>query len=480
MPKAQTTLSVDDGATQTEVPAAPHLLVALEAGRPSGGAGRHCLAGISRVEIGRGDERAVRRGPGDGGAELDIRIPDPWMSSRHARLERSFGRWIIVDAGSKNGTRVRGEASPRAVLADGDWIELGRTFFRFREALPQDGPADRELAPFADSRADAAARAMETIDPHFEAALADLWRVARTEIAVLLDGESGTGKEVLARAVHELAGSRGPFVPVNCGAIPEELVESALFGHRKGAFSGAVSEHLGFVRSAHGGTLFLDEIGDLRLSSQAALLRVLQEREVTPVGASRPIRVDFRLVSATHRDLEAQVETGAFRRDLFARIAGYRSRLPPLRERRDDLGHLVGRFLCRAGGQNHPGLEPDAARALLACDWPLNIRELETSLAAATALAGSAPITLGHLPHSVRAGAGAAGSDREGARASASSPADARVRAEVVAALREAGGNISAAARALGKDRKQLQRWIKRFDLDPASFHDRTGARGDG
>jgi len=180
----------------------------------------------------------------------------------------------------------------------------------------------------------------------------------------VIRGHSGTGKEVLARAVHELSGRRGRFVAVNCGGLVESLVQSELFGYRRGAFSGATEDRPGVIRTANAGTLFLDEIGDMPSSSQAVLLRVLQEREVKPLGATEPIAVDIRVMSATHCDLEGLIAAGDFRADLYARLSGFEFRLPPLGERREDIGLLTARLLERAVPGVQLELSPDAARAL--------------------------------------------------------------------------------------------------------------------
>ena len=409
------------------------------------------------------------------------------MSSQHARIESSFGRWILTDAGSKNGTVVNGAAVERAVLQDGDLIELGHTLFWFRDRVPlrPDEPLDLDV-----DLAAVLARppGLVTLAPTLSRALAQLEQMARSPIPIMLLGESGTGKELLARAIHDLSGRPGPLIAVNCGAIPDTLVESELFGHRRGAFSGANEDRPGLVRSADHGTLFLDEIGDLPLTSQAALLRVLQEREVTPVGASRPIAVNIRVVAATHCDLPAMVEDGRFRQDLYARLTGYTVELPPLRQRRDDLGLLLAALLARHTAPDQlPAIETEAARALFTYDWPRNVRELDSALAAARILAGDGALGLLHLPGEVRGARPATahpvplppGSDG-GVRqtpgpvvpvVSASSaptplsPDDQRLRDQVAALLDQHGGNVSAVARAMGKDRKQIQRWMKRFQL---------------
>jgi transcriptional regulator with GAF, ATPase, and Fis domain len=300
---------------------------------------------------------------------------------------------------------------------------------------------------------------------------------------------------VVARALHALSGREGPFVAVNCGAIPRTLVESELFGHRKGAFSGATEERPGLFRSADRGTLLLDEIGDLPQEAQAALLRVLQEHEVLAVGATRPVKVDVRVLAATHRDLAALVQSGEFRADLLSRIAGFHVRLPPLRERPEDLGLLVGALLKKVAGDAaaHVRLTCEAARALARYRWPLNVRELEQCLRAALVLAGTQPIDLVHLPEPVRAalheGPAAAGSapdptDPDLPTLASQAPEDEvthsprgpqrpltadeqRHKEELLLLVREHRGNVTTMARALGKARMQVQRWLRRYAIDP-------------
>jgi transcriptional regulator with PAS, ATPase and Fis domain len=418
---------------------------------------RYRLDGLTSINLGRGTERRAERAA----TELTIRVPDKWMSSRHARIEPSFGRWVLTDTESKNGSIVDGHTTKRAVLTDGSLIELGHTLFIFFERMPieAEAPGMLELTPVEGPTG------LVTLMPGWNTELVRLRQIATSEIPMLIEGESGTGKEVIARAIHGLSGRKGAFVPVNCGALPENLVESELFGYKKGAFSGAQSDHQGLVKSADGGTLFLDEIGDLPASSQAALLRVLQEREVMPVGGTRAVDVDLRVVAATHRDLDDMVAEGTFRHDLFARLAGFRVTVPTLNERRTDLGLLIGALHSRLFPEDHPGFDIDAARLLLRYPWPLNVRELEQALATAQVLAGAEAIRAEHLPDSVRTGR------PPGApRPVVLNENDQKVRDQVVAALREHQGNVSAVARALDKDRKQIQRWIKRFGLDPGSY----------
>jgi transcriptional regulator with GAF, ATPase, and Fis domain len=279
---------------------------------------------------------------------------------------------------------------------------------------------------------------------------------------------------MIASALHCLSGRTGTFQAVNCGSLPSTLVESELFGFRKGAFSGATEDRPGLVRSAEGGTLFLDEIGDLPLPAQAALLRVLQEGEVLPVGATRPVKVDFRLVAATHRDLDALVEKDRFRADLLARIGGFTITLPPLWERREDIGLIVAELLRRKLGERaaEVAFSSSAVRALFSHAWPFNIRELERCLEAAIVLSASGPIDVAHLPASVTTTRSQRGA-REGRAKGpdlALSELHRKRREDIIAALRASGGNVSAAARVLGKARAQVQRWIKRYAIEPRSF----------
>jgi transcriptional regulator of acetoin/glycerol metabolism len=443
---------------------APHLVVLLECDRPTAGGARFSLEGVDRVTIGRGDARTAARYDEAGVRTLDVRVPGRSMSSSHARLVRVGEGWAIEDQGSRNGTWVDGDRVTRAVLAVDEMFELGHTLFRVRDALamPPGSPPDLDIAS-------PEPRAHATLDPSFAAGIASLTRVAPTEVPILLLGESGAGKEVLARWVHAHTGRAGPFVAVNCGAIPESLVESQLFGHVKGAFSGAVRDEAGFVRSAEGGTLLLDEIADLPKPSQAALLRMLQEREVVPVGAARPIKVDVRVVAATHQALEAMVARGDFRRDLFARVAGFTVTLPALRDRRDDLGILVAALLPKVARAraSEVTLSPDVGRALLRYEWPLNVRELEQCLAASVALAPDGVIRVAHLPPSVARVLDAPLVVEEGRTRVALSERDARLRLELLEQLARHDGNLADVAREMGKARMQIHRWCHRFGIDP-------------
>jgi DNA-binding NtrC family response regulator len=243
-------------------------------------------------------------------------------------------------------------------------------------------------------------------------------RVASTPSTVLITGESGTGKELLARAIHAAsANAAGPFLSVNCGALPEGLLESELFGHVRGAFTGAVRDHAGLFVDAEGGSLLLDEVGELTPTMQVKLLRVLQEHRVRPVGGTREIEIEVRVLAATNRDLQADVEEGRFREDLFYRLNVLHLHLPPLCQRADDLPELARHFVrrtCARFGINEKRLAPDAVRVLQAYSWPGNVRELENIIERTVAMETSELISSGSLPEHLRGGSGAPSFDHMG------------------------------------------------------------------
>lgn len=456
---------VDERSPSTAGPTAPQLFLILEGDRPLTPSARFDLSRADVVKIGRGQTRAFERSRGSERV-LSIRIPDPRMSSSHVELKRLHGRWIAEDQKSKNGSLVNGTTISSAALNDGDVLEIGHTFFLFRAAAPEprDGREDLESTQLRPPRPELA-----TFVEPLRAQLEALQRAAPSPLSVLILGESGTGKEVIARAIHELSRRSGSFIAVNCGAIPEHLIEAELFGAKKGAFSGADRDRTGLVQAANGGTLFLDELGDLPEASQAAFLRVLQEKEVLPVGSSEAVPVDFRLVAATHRDLEKLVGARRFRGDLLARINGLVIRLPALRDRREDLGMLIGALLKRLAPNRSDKISfaPAAVRLLLRYDWPYNVRELEKTLETALVLAGDIPIELEHLPEAVR-------TYTPGAKTEASladlSDEDLGKRAELIKLLQEHRGNLAAVARVTGKARMQIHRWLKRYQIDPDEY----------
>lgn len=428
----------------------PVLFRLLACDRPLAGSSRHALAGVDAVTIGRTPERVVQRG-----STLVLGVEDKSMSSAHARLVRDGRRWSVEDAGSRNGVVLNGERVEKSALVDGDVFECGETLWLYRTGAPV------TTADLDDDALTEPLPGLRTFVPALAAAYEALAKVVTIDVPILLHAESGTGKELCAKAVHRLSGRGGAFVAVNCGALPAQLASSELFGYRKGAFSGADEDRGGLVRGADKGTLFLDEIADLPLPSQALLLRALQEREVMPLGATRPVPVDVKVIAASHRDLRTLVKQELFRHDLYARLAGYSARLLPLRERREDFGLLVAALLARAPHGATARLSTSTARALLDYSWPLNVRELENCLTVASTLADGGTIHRKHLPEDIVEPPGVPETDT------------ADRKAELIALLREHQGNISAISKATGKSRMQLHRWLKRYELDPNLYRNK-------
>jgi len=446
-------LTLSDADADTGAVPGPYLVLSIECARPAAGAARFSLAGIDEVRIGRGDDRRARRIA----RVLTIEVPDVALSGEHVRLMRDRASWRVHDAGSKNGTHINGARAVIQELQDGDVIEAAQTFFVLRTGSGDADPGDLAL--------DIGAGDLATVDPRLAAALAALERIARADVPLLILGETGTGKEIAARAVHELSRRKGHYVAVNCGAIAPTLVESELFGYRRGAFSGATDDRLGLVRTADAGTLFLDEIAELAPGSQAALLRVIQEREVVPVGGTSPFPVDLRVVSATCQDLAARVVLGRFRRDLHARLAAYTLALPALRQRREDLGLLIARLVVRRAGRAPVRLDRLAVRMLFQHDWPENIRELDQLLAAALAL-GDGTISAARIAQLLAARRCPPG---EPAGELETRPHEID-RGALSALLESHRGNVSRVAHVLGTSRSQVRRLARRFGLAPEQF----------
>jgi two-component system response regulator PilR (NtrC family) len=292
-------------------------------------------------------------------------------------------------------------------------------------------------------------------------------RLARNQAPVYISGESGTGKELVARLIHEQGPrSEGPFVPVNCGAIPGDLMESELFGHKKGSFTGAVSDKPGLFQAASGGTLFLDEVADLPLHMQVKLLRAIQEKSVRPVGAQAEVSVDVRILSATHKDLAQLVREGRFRQDLFYRINVIELRVPPLRERPEDIPRLAGHILTRLAersGEPCPALSPAALESLRDYAFPGNVRELENMLERALALCDGTVIA----PHDLGVPVGGGPAQGEGGATAGLDPLLDRVEREsIIRALDQTGGNKTAAARLLGITFRALRYRLEKLGLD--------------
>jgi transcriptional regulator with PAS, ATPase and Fis domain len=326
------------------------------------------------VEVVSGPDRGLSAPIEPGGLRvgtssgMELRLTDDLVSRRHVELTAQQDGVRVVDLGSLNGTWLGGARVREVLLRQDALLELGSSVLALRLRAT---PIEIVLSARGQfGSAIGASRAMRHVFFLLEQA-------ARNNVTVLLEGESGTGKDVLANALHEESDRReGPFVVVDCGAIPESLVESELFGHERGAFTGAITARAGAFELAHGGTLFLDEIGELALEMQPKLLRVLESRSFRRVGGSRTMHVDVRVVAASNRNLREAVANGAFRKDLYYRIAVVRVTVPSLADRPEDVAPLAELFLRRATGNPNAVVPPDLARLLAAYGWPGNAREL--------------------------------------------------------------------------------------------------------
>lgn len=310
-------------------------------------------------------------------------------------------------------------------------------------------------------------REIVTRSPLMEDLLGQTKLVAESQASILIYGESGTGKELLARAIHKASPRRArPFVAFNCAAIPESLMESELFGYSKGAFTGALRDQPGLFQAAHGGTLFLDEIGDMPLLLQAKLLRAIQERHVRPVGSTQSVAVDVRLLSATHRDLEAEVAAGRFREDLYYRLVVVTLEIPPLEKRREDITLLAAHFLCElsraATKQQVQGFSPEALELLLSAPWPGNVRQLFNVVEQTFALSTTPLIPASLVQKALRE-----------QPAEFPSFEEARTRFEqeyLIRLLKITNGNVSQAARLARRGRTDFYKLMRRHRLNPAMF----------
>lgn len=398
-------------------------------------------------------------------ASAQLILPVSAVSRRHAELRKTRGKWKITDLGSTNGTLVDGKRVEEAELEANSEVRIGDAIFKLVEQAGSEYERyglDGRMRP---GHARLVQRASALIGGYqMDLVAAALERIASSELSVLLLGESGTGKEVAARELHDKSGRRGMFCAVNCAALPENLIESELFGFKKGAFSGADRDKTGLIQAAHGGTLFLDEIGDMPAAAQAKLLRVLQSREVLPVGATRPEAVNVRVIAATHRDLGRLQTEGKFRRDLFARLNEFSVVLPPLRDRKEDTFQLA-RFFLHKGGTPNFALSFPFVAGLLHHDWPYNVRELESAMKRAAALADGPLLLEKHLPESVQEAIADYADSRSFLAVTDTPSAD-----ELRKLLAEEAGNVAAVGRRLQKARMQVHRWMKRYHIDVEDF----------
>jgi transcriptional regulator with GAF, ATPase, and Fis domain len=296
-------------------------------------------------------------------------------------------------------------------------------------------------------------------------------RLGRANVSVLISGETGTGKEVLARTIHEFGDPARPFVPIDCSSFTSELLESELFGHVRGAFTGAVGDKTGLIELAGGGTAFFDEIGELPLHLQAKLLRLLQEKEYRPVGAAQCRKIEFRAIAATNRDLRAEVKAGRFREDLYYRLAAVRLRLPPLRERRDDIPVLIQYFRNRTGSDYE--ITPEVVERLAACDWPGNVRQLENCVLCMTVFescpSADGESTCENLRPILEHDQDVLAVAPDGGPAATEESSESLIHYEkraIISALRHADGNVARAAMLLGMGRTTIYRKMRTYGLD--------------
>jgi transcriptional regulator with PAS, ATPase and Fis domain len=389
-----------------------------------------------------------------------LRLEDGRISAHHATVRRTErGALVVVDESSKNGTFVNGARVERSTLKLGDVLSVGDTCLVVC-AEPNDADEDTAIEGLLGHSAD------------MQRVRALVRRLGPSPVTVLLEGESGCGKEVVANALHRASGARGELVAVNCAAVPESLFESQFFGHKAGAFTGA-SASAGFFRTAIHGTLFLDEVGELPLALQPKLLRAIQERAVVPLGETRAVPCPVRIVAATNRDLGRAVEAGTFRGDLLARLFEAKVSLSPLRERREDILTI---FALPFDGL--PAMSHALAEALLIHPWPFNVREVLAVAREMRASAGDEPLGIevfrarfdarsGASAPVASAGAAAAAGARR--TRSAAAPPDA---AGLAALLERNGGNVANVARELGRSRRQVYRWLAKYQLAIDAFRD--------
>ena len=400
--------------------------------------------------------------------ENDLVLNDDTVSRRHCELTKAPDGIHVRDLGSTNGTRVQGARITEAIVQPGAVLKVGEieVAIRANANRAEVMPSDKKLF----GGALGSSLAMRTIFGVLE-------RIAATDATVLLEGETGTGKDVLARAIWtESNRASGPFVVVDCGAVSYSLLESELFGHERGAFTGAVASRQGAFELADGGTVFLDEIGELPIDVQPKLLRVLETKEFRRVGGNKTIRSDVRVVAATKRNLQREVAAGKFREDLYFRLAVVPVTVPSLRARRDDVPMLVEHILKAAGGAETLTVSPDTMQALMAHDWPGNVRELRNVLERAVYMAratGANELSLISLPMSSGGGEGAfhfeQGKSYRETRAKYDTEFEKRY---VKWLLGRHAGNVSAAARDAKMDRKHLH--------DMAKKHGLRGGEGEG
>ncbi len=442
------------------------------------------------------DQHEIRIGAMD---DNDLVVNDETVSRYHCKIVQEASSWVLVDLGSTNGTFINRVRVREAFLKPGCSLGIGNAELKFQSADEK-----VEVVPSRRERlGDAVGRSVKMRE-----LFAVVEKIAPTGTTVVIEGETGTGKEVIAQAIHKLSQRpEGPLMVFDCGAVPKNLIESELFGHEKGSFTGAIMTRQGLFEMAHGGTLFLDELGELPLDLQPKLLRALEQREIRRVGSNRPIKIDVRIIAATNRNLEAEVRAGRFRQDLYYRLSVVRLFLPPLRERTEDIPLLARHFLAIAPANRRPDGEPrvrdlsrDALDLLAGYHWQGNVRELYNVIERAISFAESDVLEVRDLPESLRGAEAPRGEPSPSSRVptgqrpvpalaaaaggtgSTPSPSDidgtfkdakerwvsSFERDYIVALLKKNHGNISHAAREADIDRKYFRKLMRKYAIEGA------------
>jgi transcriptional regulator with AAA-type ATPase domain len=404
------------------------------------------------------------------GADCGTCLPGAEISRYHAELYSNGPLTIVRDLDSRNGSFINGQRTREAPLGPGDVVRLGE-WLGVGMTIPRGSAGSISFGAIA---------AGLYGGPKLRTAVEPALRVAESDLPIILEGETGTGKEVVARALHARSGRQGSYLALNCAALPDGLAEGELFGYRRGAFSGADRANPGHFRAAHGGTLLLDEICDLPAAIQAKLLRVLEQREVLSLGESHPIAIDTRVLAAAQTSLDQAVAEKSFRADLYARLDGLTLRLPPLRDRIEDVPYLFARLLHQGSGGRPPAVDPLLVEQLCLHDWPLNVRELATLVRRLLVLNGHEErLKVAHLPSRLRGALRVrSGEAMVADPAPPAPPASSAIDrddfdyARLVNALRRHAGNMSRAAADTGMSRQRAYRLIQArqdCDLEDAS-----------
>jgi DNA-binding NtrC family response regulator len=394
----------------------------------------------------------------------DLVVTDRACSRQHCEIQYTDRGYLLVDLESTNGTFVDGKRIERVFLPAGATLTVGTTAISFT-------PLDEEIEVEPDGEGFLGGMVGRSLKMRQLFGL--IKKIAPMDVSVVIQGETGTGKELAARAIHDLsARAKGPFVVLDCGAIPPNLIESEIFGHEKGSFTGATSARPGAFERANGGTIFMDEMGELAIDLQPKLLRVLENRELRRVGGNETIGVDVRVIAASNRDLQKEVQAGNFREDLYFRLSVIHLQLPPLRQRRDDIPHIIRHVLedkdtlARHGPKR---FSQAAMNVLLGYAWPGNVRELINVLSHVLTFSDGPEIDVAHLPPRLHGDAPSSPvpfNEHLSYKDAKEQVLSAFEREYVASVLRRCDGNISRAARESGLHRKSLERLVKKYNLD--------------